>query len=116
MTSPQIKVLISLAAVSIVYAFLCRIRLSRKISELKSWLRKEHPEFGSELDKLAKNWSGGLGGLKILYRRNTIYLPNFTIQFEKLLRIERKLLWGICIGSVCIGLVIIGFKYWGWYL
>jgi hypothetical protein len=114
MTSPQIKILVSLSVVSIVYAFVCDIRLVRKASKLRNWLKKERPELWSELSFFAKNWKGGQPGLKFLYRRKVVDLPMFDQQYEQLHSLERKLLWGIGLFSVCIGLVIVGSKYWGW--
>ena len=108
MASPQIKILISLAGVSIVYAFVCNIRLSRKASKLANWLQKERPDLWSELNFVARNWNGGQPGLKLLYRRKVVGLPRFDQEYEQLHSIERQLLRGIIIGSVCIGLVLIG--------
>ena len=116
MASPQIKILISLAAVSIIYAFVCQIRLSRKASELAKWLQKERPDLWSDLNFIARNWNGGQPGLKLLYRRNVVGLPRFDQEYEQLHSVERRLLWGIVIGSVCIGLVLMGSKFWGWHL
>jgi hypothetical protein len=115
MASPQIKILLSLAGVSIVYAFVCNIRLSRKASKLANWLQKERPGLWSELNFIARNWNGGQPGLKILYRRNVVGLPSFDQQYEQLQSMERQLLWGIIACSVCIGLVFTGFKFWGWH-
>jgi hypothetical protein len=113
--SLQIKFLISLAGVSIVYAFVCNIRLSRKASKLASWLQEERPDLWSGLNFIARNWNGGQPGLKLLYRRDVVGLPKFDQQYEQLHSIERQLLWGIFIGSVCIGLVFIGSRFWGWH-
>ena len=107
MASPQIKILISLSAVTIIYAFVCEIRLSRKARNLANWLKKQRPELWSELNSFARNYNGGHPGLKILYRRNAVSLPLFDQQYEQLHSIERQLLWGIIVGAVCIGLVII---------
>jgi len=115
MASPQIKILLSIAGVSVVYAFVCKIQLSRKASKLRNWLQKERPDLWLELNSFARNYNGGHPGLKILYRRNVVSLPMFDQQYEQLSSLERKLLWGIGIGSVCIGLVIIGTKFWGWH-
>ena len=115
MASPQIKILISLSAVSLIYAFVCEIRLSRKASNLANWLKKQRPDLWSKLNSFARNYNGGHPGLKILYRRNAVGLPLFDQQYEQLRSLERKLLLGIGIGSVCIGLVIIGSKFWGWH-
>jgi hypothetical protein len=115
MASPQIKILVSLACVSTVYAFICEIRMSRKASKLRNWLQKERPDLWSEFNFVARNWSGGQPALKILYRRNVVGLPVFDQQYEQLRSLERKLFWGIGIGSVCIGLVLIGSRFWGWH-
>ena len=114
MASPQIKILVSLGGVSIVYAFLCHIRLSQKASKLRDWLQKERPELWSGLNFVARNWNGGHPGLKVLYRKKVVGLPRFDQQYEQLHTLERKLLWGIIIGSVCMGLAIAGSKLWGW--
>ena len=115
MTSPQIKILISLAAISIIYAFICQIRLSRRAGKLASWLQKERPDLWSELNLIAQNANGGYPGLKLLYRRKAVGLPRFNQEFEQLRIIERQLLLGIFLGSVCIGLVVLGSKLGGWH-
>ena len=115
MASPQIKILLSLAAVSIVYAFVCNIRLSRKASKLANWLQKQRPDLWSELNFIARNWNGGHPGLKLLYRKNVVGQPRFDQEYEQLHSIERHLLRGIIIGSACIGLVLIGSRFWGWH-
>ena len=115
MASLQIKILISLSAFTIIYAFVCKIRLSRKARKLANWLQKQRPDLWLELNSFARNYNGGHPGLKILYRRDAVGLQLFDQQYEQLRSLERKLLSGIGIGSVCIGLVIIGSKFWGWH-
>ena len=115
MASPQLKILVSLAGVSIVYAFVCEIQLSRKASKLRNWLQQERPDLWSELNFFARNWNGGQPGLKILYRRNVVGLPMFDQQYKQLRSLERKLLCGIGIGSVYIALVLVGSRFWGWH-
>ncbi|MEJ2286708.1 MAG: hypothetical protein P8X85_24305 [Desulfobacterales bacterium] len=102
MASPQIKILLSLAAFSLIHAFVCNIRLSKKASKLANWLQQERPDLWSELNFIARNWNGGHPGLKLLYRRNVVDLPSFNQQYEQLRSIERQLLWGIIVGAVCI--------------
>ena len=116
MTSPQAKILIVIACVSIVYAFVCQIRISRKAGKLSEWLRKECPDLWSEVPLLARSWNGGQPGLKILYRKNVVGHPKFDQEYEELASMERKQLWGVGIGAMCIGLVIMGSIYWGWQL
>lgn len=115
MVSFQIKISLSLAGVSILYAYVCNIRLSRKAAKLANWLKKKRPDLWSELNFIARNWNGGQPGLKILYRRNVVGLPSFDQEYEQIRSMERQSLWGIVIGSVCIGLVFIGFRFWDWH-
>jgi hypothetical protein len=115
MPSPQIKILLSLAAVSIVYAFVCQIRMTRKASRLARWIRKERPDLWSELNYVARNWHGGHPGLKLLNRKNAVDLPGFDQEYGQLSAVERKFFWGIGIGSVCIGTLLAGFLFWGWH-
>jgi hypothetical protein len=115
MTSPQIKILLSLAGVSIVYAFAYEIRMSRKARQLAIWLQKERPDLWAGLNFVARNWNGGQPGLKRLYRRNVVGLQRFEQEYKAIHAMERKLLWGVGIGSMCIGLVLIGSRFWGWH-
>ena len=115
MPSLPIKILISLGSISIVYAFVCDIRLSRKARKLAIWLEKKRPDLWSELNPIARNWNGGHPALKLLYRRNAVGLPKFDQKYKRLHRIERQFIWGIITGSIFIGLVFIGLKFWGWH-
>jgi hypothetical protein len=115
MASPQIKILLSLAAVSIVYAFVCQIRMTQMASRLSRWIQKERPDLWSELNYVARNWHGGHPGLKILKRRNVVGLPVFDQEYEQLHSMERKFFWGVGIGSMCIGVLIMGFVFLGWH-
>jgi len=115
MTSPQIKIMISLASISIVYAFICQIRLSQKARKLSKLLENKCPDLWAELNFVAKNSNGGLPGIKILYRNKTDKLPKVDRQYEQLRFLERQLLSGIAIGICCIGLIAVGLNYFGWH-
>ena len=77
MASPQIKILISLASISAVYAFVFKIQLSQKASKLSNMVQKERPDLWSKLNVFARNYDGGYPGLKILYRRKVVGIPMF---------------------------------------
>ena len=115
MPSLQIKILISLATVSIVYAYVCQILLTQKASKLARWLQQQRPELWSEMNSVARNWHGGLPALKVLKRRNVVDLPEFDREFEKLHAMERKLFWGIGICVLCFGALFAGFLFFGWH-
>ena len=88
MPSPQIKILISLATVSIVYAFVCQIRMTQKASRLAHRVEKERPELWAKLNVVARNWHGGHPALKLLKKNNAVDLPGFDQKYEQLRAIE----------------------------
>ena len=114
MTSPAIKVLVSLAGVSIVYACVQQIRMTGKARQLRAWVEQEQPEPWSQLNPVARNWHGGLPGLKLLHRQKVVDDPEFARQFGQLRVLERQMLYGIAVGAACIALTIAGFSFWGW--
>jgi len=67
------------------------------------------------LNFIIRNWNGGHPGLKLLYRKNIVDLPGFDQQYQQLHFLERRLIWGIVIGSGCIALVFVGSRFWGWH-
>jgi hypothetical protein len=115
MVSPQIKILITIASISVIYAFVCKIQLARYAGKLMSIIRKQHPDLWSTLNSFARNYDGGYPGLKLLYRKNAADLSMFDQKYEQLRSLERKLLWGVGTCSVCIGLIIVGIKFWSWH-
>ncbi len=115
MTSPQIKVLVSLAGASILYAFFMDIQISRKARKLANWIQHERPDLWATLNLVARTWNGGYPGLKILYRKNVVGLSTFDQEFKLIHGIEQKFLGGIGIGLVCLGVLFIGIRFWGWH-
>ena len=115
MPSPEIKILLVLASVSIVYAYVCQIRMTRKASHIAGWLQKERPELWSELNVVARNWNGGHPALKLLYRRDIVDLPRFELEYGELRAIERKFFQGLGVGVVCFGVLIAGFVFLDWH-
>lgn len=114
MTSPQIKILLSLGCATSIYAFVCDIRFSRKAKKLGNWIQEKRPDLWPELTFFARSLRGGLPDLKILYRNNALDLPRFDKQYEELRLMEKRFLWSLGLGVVCIGSVILGYKFFGW--
>ncbi len=114
MTSLEIKLLVSLACVATIYAFVTETRMVNRARKLRDWLQHERPDLWKDINLVARNWRGGQPGLKLLYQRKVIDLPRFDLEYEHLQSMERKQWWGIGIGITCIGLVLIGSTWWGW--
>lgn len=116
MTSPEIKILISIAAIVCIYGFVCQIQLTRQAGNLSKRVARDRPDLWSQLNPIARNWNGGQPGLKFLYRTQNIDIPGFKEDYNKLQILERRLLWAIAIGAACIALAGIGTKLnlWQW--
>lgn len=115
MTSPQIKILVSGACVSILYAFVCDMIILRRARKLMNWLQQERPELWSKLNFVVKRVRGGQPALKMLKRKNAVDHPEFNRQYEQMNSMQRKVLWGIGTGLICVGLAIAGSRLWGWH-
>lgn len=115
LASPQIKILISIGSISIIYAFICEIRLTKKARTLADYVKKERPELWQELNYVARSWNGGHPALKLLHRKNVFGLPKFNEEYVVLHALERHLIGGVIIGSACIGLVAFGIIFLGWH-
>jgi len=114
MASPQIMILVSLAVITIVYAFVCDIRLSNQAGKISKQLAAERPDLWEQMNAVARNWRGGQPALKLLYRRGDIDLAGFAQQYAALQKLEHRMLWSMAIGAGCIVLVVIGSKLGGW--
>ena len=110
-----IKILISSACAAIIYAFVCDIRIAGMARKLAHRLEQERPQLWRGLNPIARNFRGGLPGLKVLRRRRAVDLPGFEEEYGRLRALERKLLWAIAAGAACIGLVLAGAGLWGWH-
>jgi len=114
MTSPEIKILLSLAFVATIYAFVSEIRMAQRARRLRAWVQDEWPDLWCDLTVIARHWNGGQPGLKLLYRRNMVDHPRFHQEYDQIRSAEQQLLGGIAVGVGCIGLVILGVWLWGW--
>ena len=114
MTSPEIKILITLAGLALVHAFICDIRLSRNAARLADKLRDAYPDTWSELNPVARNWNGGYPAIKLLKRRNLVHLPGFDREYQELRTLEKRFLPSLATGVVCLGALIPGFLFLGW--
>ena len=114
-TSLEIRILISLASLAIVAAFVSQIQMVHRARKLKEWIETERPDLWQNLNIVARNCNGGHPGLKLLYRQKAVGHPRFYEEYRNIRASERQLLWGVGIGAFCIGLVIIGRQLWGWH-
>jgi len=114
MASPQIVLTTSLAAVAVVYAFWCDIRMANKSRKIRARIEQEAPGPWSGVNPFARNWNGGQPGIKLLHRRGLVHYPGFEEEVQQLRDLERRMLLGIGLGTVCLGLVAAGTRFWSW--
>ncbi len=59
MTSLEIKLLVSLACVATIYAFVTETRMVNRARKLRDWLQHERPDLWKDINLVARNWGGG---------------------------------------------------------
>lgn len=113
MTSPEIKILVLIALVACVYAFVLEARRGRRTERLAKWVEAACPQEWDAFHWTARKFNRG-GALAHLYRRNLIADPHFASEYEAVKPFQRRQVIGFLIGVGAIALVIIGSRYWGW--
>jgi len=107
-------ILVSLAVITIVYAFVCDIRLSSQAGKMSKRFAAERPDLWEQMNAVARNWRGGQPALKLLHRRGDLDLAGFGKQYAALQTLEHRMLLAMAIGAACIVLAVIGSKFGGW--
>lgn len=113
-TSPFVIATVTVAAVAIIYAYICQIRQESAARRMRAWVRETHPEAWNDLNWIHRNAIGGTIGLKRLQGGALGDDEAFAERYAKLTRLDRHKLVGIGIGVIGIGLAVVGTLYWGW--
>ena len=113
MTSIEIKVLISLAALGSVYAFIRDIQHTARRRRLALWVKQHYP-----LDWQAIDWGRRnlflAAALTRLYQSGSITHPHFVQEYPKVRRWPRDMMLAFAIACGSIALVAVGRLYLGW--
>jgi hypothetical protein len=113
MTSIEIKVLITLAALGTVYVFIREIQHSARRRHLAEWVRDHYPQEWQTID-----WGQRTlfiaGALARLHKRGTIGHPHFAREYPKVRRWPRDMFVAMGVAFLSIAFVGIGTQHLGW--
>lgn len=107
-------VFVSLAAISLVYAYVCEIRQDIGYHRLRDWVEENHPDAWATLNAVHRHALGGRIGLRALHRGPLAHDPAFSDRYLPISRMERRKLQGMAVGAIAIGMTIVGTMFWGW--
>ena len=111
--SPEVKVLIAVAAVAVLWMFIWKTKTERRATRLIDWVWQNYPEAWQALP-----WSYRHifreRGLAELARRNAIPDPDFMQKCGEIAPFPRHIVIAGAIAGVAIALILIGTRILGW--
>ncbi|MDH3233718.1 MAG: hypothetical protein OEQ29_09315 [Alphaproteobacteria bacterium] len=113
MTSIEIKVLISLAALGTVYAFVRDIQHTARRRRLAVWVKQHYPVEWRAIDWGRRNLFL-TAALAQLHQDGSITHPHFVQEYPKVRRWPRDMMLAFAIACAAIALVVVGQLYFGW--
>lgn len=111
--SLEVKILIVLAAVALLAAFVLSWRATVRFGRLVAWVEATYPERWNELHWTLRRIAKG-SAVAGLSRRGLGDDPEFARRYGDFRRLQRWMIALVVIGSAPIGLVIFGTRFWGW--
>lgn len=112
-TSPQITVLLAIAAIAAIWMFLWKTKTERRATRLIDWVWQNYPEAWSALPWIYRNLLRERG-LAELARRRAIPDPYFAHEYAEIAPLRNHIVIAGAIAGGAIALVLIGTGYLGW--
>lgn len=113
MTSVEIKLLVSLAAVGAVYVFIRNIQHSGRRRRLAVWLRDHYPEEWRKIGWGHRNLFLA-GALLRLHQSGAVTHAHFHAEYPKVRRWPRDMLVAFLASCAAMALAIVGGEHFGW--
>jgi hypothetical protein len=111
--SIEIMLLLSIAAVAILYAFYLHIRRERAFRRLLGWVRAARPQEWSALPRSAR-WLNAIGAVEQLRRGALATDREFVHRYRHSKADQGRFLAALGVGVLAIALVAIGSQSLGW--
>lgn len=111
--SLEIVLLLSVAALAIIYAFYLHVIGDRAFRRLLRWLRASRRQEWSALP-LSARWFNSIGAVERLRRGALSADPEFARRYRQSKAHQGRLLGALGIGVLAIALVAIGTQSFGW--
>ncbi len=112
-TSPEVVVLITGAAVAMLYAWWMSNRENRRFRRLVEWLREHHAERWAGLPRFSRTVNI-VGGAERLRRDGLFDDAAFMALYREAKRGRGVKVVALVVGIVLIGAVLFGTRYLGW--
>jgi hypothetical protein len=111
--SPEIAILLAIAALAALWTFISKTKLERRGSRLIDWIRQNHREAWAALPWVYR-YIFRDRGLAELARRNAISDPDFAREYGKIVPFRRHILISGIIAGGAIAVIVIGVRFFGW--
>ena len=113
MASFPVKAIISVGAVSVLYAFWLSIQQQKQVRHLVNWLRDYNSNEWNCIPWMQRVLIPR-AGLTILFKQASVRDNNFFEMYERMRGIERRQVKALIFSALAIAAVLLGTKYWGW--
>lgn len=112
-TSPQIRVLLAIAAIAALWMFLSKTKTERRATRLIGWVWQNYPEAWSALPWIYRKLLRERG-LTDLARRQAIPDPYFAREYGEIAPLRHHIVIAAAIAGGALALVVIGARFLGW--
>ena len=113
MTSLEIKVFVTLAALGAVYAFVRDIQHAMRRQRLIKWVGSNYPREWSAL-QWGQRTLFPAAALLHLHRSGAIPHPHFVQEYARVRRLPKDMMVALAVACAAIALTILGVRYLGW--
>jgi hypothetical protein len=107
-------VLPALAALAVVYAFICEVRQDRIARRVRDWVLETYPEIWGRLPWFHRRALAPRITLRMLLRQRLVTDGALVERYSPIARLERRKLVALAVGAIFIALVIVGTRAWDW--
>ena len=111
--SPQIPVLLGIAAIAAFWMFIWKTKTERRATRLINWVWENYPQSWAALPWLYRNVLRERG-LAELARRKSIGDPHFQQEFAAIQPFRRHILIAGIIAGTALALILFGTSFLGW--
>jgi len=112
-TSPEVVVLMAIAAAAVFWMFIWKTKTERRATRLIDWIWQNYPQAWQSLPWSHRNIFRERG-LAELARRNVIPDPYFAHEYGQIAPFRRHVLIAAAFGITAIALILIGTSWFGW--
>lgn len=111
--SPEVQLLMAVAAVAVFWMFIWKTRTERRATRLIKWIWENHPDAWERLPWVYRNVLRERG-LDEIARRDAIQDPHFLHEYEQFRPPQKYIVIAALIAGAAILLIFVGTSFLGW--